>query len=225
MSENKNYDTKISSEERKKITVELKKKHDPWFNSHGIKNPVFLLKTFHCPVDEKTGEKMLDPQGVQRRFVGLYRGDIQNARGNDVYIESTTSSLEPENEFDDKLLSPRNLYKWPFNSHWEEYKDNPCKKGSSARWYLIPIEELILVNPTYSNKSVNKLQTKINFEDEVSKTQDTLTKKFDEDSSKPKDCLISELTALDKMAMDHWVPCSLKPFINEAILKYPEGCH
>jgi len=190
--------------------AELQKDHEAWFKANNIENPYFDAKMFRWL------------KGHSGLYMGFYPEEIQGSKGRDIYIESVNKFTVPELRKDaDEIGHPlRTLYRWPYNKNWETYDRDP----KDARIIMVPVSELVTeFNPTAERYI--QLQTKIQFENEISETKSTLKEEFDTIMDPEQDMSLDQMTVRDKMAIEHWVPCSCKKWLNSIILKYPEGCH
>ena len=121
---------KPTPQERKEMTAELRKKHQPYFDAEKTPEASFIPKMAHFV------------PGLE----GLHMGFFESEMKEDVYTEMVSMQLESEDP-------SRTLYKVRYNPHFEEEyaKSAPMSNGSCR--YFIPLDEMEAIDPT---KSENK---------------------------------------------------------------------
>lgn len=158
------------------------------------------IRDYHAPLIRALGISPLDfnmkmpfYDRAGRQVIGVFGSEFKKDKG--FYFELVTRDLDP-------LESDRKVYKIARNdNHEEEYEMN--EKGS----FLVPVEELRVINPTFS-KPVE------NIPEPVQPAQVF--------SSKPQapveqDAPYSEMTIRDYVAIHTKKPVSLKPWLNELL--------
>lgn len=137
----------------------------------------------------------------KRYVVGIFASEFKREKG--FYFELVTRALDP-------IHSDRKVYRVPPSSSFhEEYEMN--EKGS----YLVPLEELRIVNPA---------AVAISSSSAVTSTDRVFSSKPAQEAPKPaapvaEDAPYSEMTIRDYMAIHTGKPVSLKPWINELVNK------
>ena len=148
-----------------------------------------LLDALGIPLVYVMG-KMYKQDAEGRQVVFLYPTELE--KGDDVYVEFTTRDYIPS-------TPDRKLWKWKFDAGWKKY---PVADGSDHR--LVPFSEFEEVVPPASFKvpTVSHVST---FD---------LPLPGDE-----MDCPMKEMTLRDYMAIHKMIPVSLKPWLNELVIK------
>ncbi len=115
-------DDKTIGEKKKEILVEMKKFHQPTFDSLKVTNPFFICKlAYKAP-------------GKDEHIVALFLSEIN--KGVDVYMEFGDSMYVPQDP-------ERRLYLYRYNPHYEtEYE--MVNSGGIVR-YLVPVADLVHV--------------------------------------------------------------------------------
>lgn len=114
-------DKKLTPQERKDITKDLRKKHQPYFDSMGISDAIFIPKMAHFVRD------------LEGKHIGFFDNELEH--GEDIYTEMVSKHLEPEDP-------NRRLIKVRYNPHFkEEYATSDPLPSGSVR-YFIPLDEM-----------------------------------------------------------------------------------
>ena len=115
-------DEKSVTEKKKEILAEMKRFHQPTFDSLKIANPFFICKlAYKAP-------------GKEEQVVALFLSEIN--KGVDVYMEFGDSMYAPQDP-------ERRLYLYRYNPHFEtEYE--MVNSGGIVR-YLVPVSDLVHV--------------------------------------------------------------------------------
>tara|TARA_R110002074_G_scaffold114748_2_gene245300 strand:- start:3577 stop:4089 length:513 start_codon:yes stop_codon:yes gene_type:complete len=115
---------KPTPNERKEITLELRKKHQSIFDDLGIKDAAFVPKMAYVP-------KELDEV-----CMGFFENELLQG---DLYTEKVSMSMESED-------SSRTLYKVSFNKFYkDEYSTSPPNQVTGNVRYYIPLSEMEIV--------------------------------------------------------------------------------
>ena len=115
---------KPTPEERKKITADLRQKHQPIFDALGKPDALFIPKMAHYQ------------KGLTGLHMGFFESELE--KGQDIYTEKVSMELESEDP-------TRTLYKVRPNPHFkEEYAASEPMPNGHCR-YFIPTDELIEV--------------------------------------------------------------------------------
>jgi len=107
--------------------TELRKKHQPYFDSMGIPDAYFYPKMAYRP------------RGKDELYITFFTSELEFE--SDIYTEfvsKTYVSEDPE----------RNLWKYKYNPHWrEEYELAPPGEGAvTSNRYFIPVSELVKIS-------------------------------------------------------------------------------
>ena len=183
----------------KSKTAELRKTHQSTFEAFLVPDALFHPKSHHPKRGEKGGEN----------YMSFFSWEFKHAcekKAEYIYTESVDNTCVPELPPDGNPL--RTLYRFKVRPDWESaYK--PTEDGKRL---LVPVSELSVVTRGVISSPDTKPGEQVKL-------------KFEEIMDPEVDMPLDQLTVRDKMAIDHWVPCSTKKWINEIIEKYPEGCH
>lgn len=156
-----------------------------------------ILETYNIPSDIFLPKAIVDDG--EEKYIKLYPAEL--ARKSNFYIELVTTDYEP-------ILSSngnRQIRFWKFNPHYaEEYKKMTL---SMVEIYLVPIIELVIINPEKSS-SQPKLQTK------GITTLETVKGK-----SLNTDAPFNTMSIRDFVAILHKTPVSHKSWLNDLINK------
>ena len=127
--------------------------------------------------------------------MGFFKSEL--SKGEDIYTEYVSIALESEDP-------TRTLYKWSYNSFYdEEYETTDANANGHVR-YLIPVSELIKIKPE------TKTETK------STETQG-LFPDFDDLMDSDLDAPLSSLTVRDLAAILLSKPVSNKKWLNDLI--------
>lgn len=168
---------------RKEKTEELVKYHQKVFDALGINSPLYIPKCAYRPY------------GKDDLYMGFFKSEL--SKGEDIYTEYVSIALESEDP-------TRTLYKWSYNSFYdEEYETTDANANGHVR-YLIPVSELIKIKPE------TKTETK------STETQG-LFPDFDDLMDSDLDAPLSSLTVRDLAAILLQKPVSNKKWLNDLI--------
>lgn len=168
---------------RKEKTEELVKYHQKVFDALGINSPLYIPKCAYRPY------------GKDDLYMGFFKSEL--SKGEDIYTEYVSIALESEDP-------TRTLYKWSYNSFYdEEYETTDANANGHVR-YLIPVSELIKIKPE------TKTETK------STETQG-LFPDFDDLMDSDLDAPLSSLTVRDLAAILLSKPVSNKKWLNDLI--------
>jgi hypothetical protein len=121
-------------EDKKERLRKLREFHQPTLESNGVSDALFIPKMAYRP------------HGKTDLHIAFFASEIN--KGEDVYVEFTSKDLIPED-------TERRLYRWNFNSHFQEEYDmtDPHPQTGHVR-YLVPVDELVLIKE--AKKDVKK---------------------------------------------------------------------
>jgi hypothetical protein len=170
----------------------LKKHHAKTFKALGIENPHFCPKMAYVPT------------GKREKCVTFFTMEIEAEK--DVYTEFVSREYKPEDP-------ERRLWKWKYNPH---FKDEYETTATEPVRYIIPINELELINTEEVTNEVGKLRTKTTSVKKEVNTISEIESLIKEDSIT--DIPISQLTVRDLISIIHLTPLSNKGSINELVL-------
>jgi len=112
---------KPTPQERKEITLELRKKHQETFDELSIPDAAFVPKMAYVP-------KELDEV-----CMGFFENELLQG---DIYTEKVSMNMESEDP-------SRTLYKIPFNQFYkDEYATSPPNEVTGNVRYYIPLNEM-----------------------------------------------------------------------------------
>jgi len=172
-------DSSSASFNRKEKTEEMVKYHQKVFDALGITSPLYIPKCAYRPY------------GKDELHMGFFKSEL--CRDQDIYTEYTSISLESEDP-------TRTLYKWSYNSFYdEEYETTDANANGHVR-YLIPVSELTAI----------KTETK-------STDTEGLFPDFDDLMDSDLDAPLSSLTVRDLAAILLQKPVSNKKWLNDLI--------
>tara|TARA_R110000868_G_scaffold5681_2_gene33571 strand:+ start:4945 stop:5457 length:513 start_codon:yes stop_codon:yes gene_type:complete len=153
---------------KKEKIAQLKIKHDKVFEKLGIINPIYIPKmAFGTPLS-----------------LAFFPSEFKDEK--DIYTELVSRDYDSEDE-------TRTLYKWKYNSNWDDpavYSHKPFGHSSDVM-HLIPLDELTPI--VIDDDDADEFQIP------------------DPDQDSP----ISELTIRDLAAMLTGKPVSMKPWLNK----------
>jgi len=168
---------------RKEKTEELVKHHQKVFDALGINSPLYIPKCAYRPY------------GKDDLYMGFFKSEL--SRGEDIYTEYVSIALDSEDP-------TRTLYKWSYNSFYdEEYETTDANANGHVR-YLIPVSELIKIKPETKTETKNT-ETQGLFPD------------FDDLMDSDLDAPLSSLTVRDLAAILLQKPVSNKKWLNEIL--------
>jgi hypothetical protein len=127
--------------------------------------------------------------------MGFFKSEL--SKGEDIYTEYVSIALDSEDP-------TRTLYKWSYNSFYdEEYETTDANANGHVR-YLIPVSELIKIKPETKTETKNT-ETQGLFPD------------FDDLMDSDLDAPLSSLTVRDLAAILLKKPVSNKKWLNDLI--------
>jgi len=166
---------------------QLREYHQTTLDAIGVEDAFFIPKLAYRPY------------GKTEKVIALFYSEI--SKGADVYIEFTDKDYIPEDP-------ERRLYKWRFNPHFEEEYQHTETTSPGKHRYLIPIDELVLIEKAIQNVIQEE-------EEEKEEERDIEFPMADPD----KDLPIGQLTIRDFAAIMLKKPVSDKPWLNKIITK------
>ena len=110
--------------ERKQKVAELRKEHQPYFNSIGDKDTLFIPKMAYRP------------SGKDELIISFFPSELE--KGKDIYTEFVSKQYESEDP-------KRTLYLSKFNPHWKEEYEMVTSNAGFER-HIIPVSELKVIN-------------------------------------------------------------------------------
>jgi hypothetical protein len=121
-------------EDKKERLRKLREFHQPTLESNGVSDALFIPKMAYRP------------HGKTDLHIAFFASEIN--KGEDVYVEFTSKDLIPED-------TERRLYRWNFNSHFQEEYDmtDPHPQTGHVR-YLVPVDELVLIKEAKKDEDV-----------------------------------------------------------------------
>lgn len=114
---------------------DLKEFHQESIDADGGSDASFYPKVFYVPKENRS-------LGIN---VAFFKSELSKG---DIYLEQCNFELQPLDE-------NRKLYKWTFDSKWEEYIKTPVNSNGSHRYY-VPADKLVLVKDYSQSKTVTK---------------------------------------------------------------------
>ena len=163
---------------------ELKSLHKEKFDALGLKNPVFIPRICYTPV------------GESEQVVSFFEQDF--AKGKDIYTHFVSKAYESED--------PQNrLWKWTYNPYYAtEYKKSDPHPDTGNVRYIVPVEELELIDASYIQKNTGTVEI-FNIDEEIPNPNE--------------DPLIEQMTIRDLAAILLKKPVSRKKWLNEIVTK------
>jgi len=174
-------------EDKREKLKKLREFHQATFIEAGVPDATFIPKMAYRPY------------GKTELHIGFFLSEI--SKGDDIYIEFTSKELVPEDP-------DRKLYRWRFNPHFEEEYQHTETTSPGKHRYLIPIDELVLIEKAIQNVIQEE-------EEEKEEERDIEFPMADPD----KDLPIGQLTIRDFAAIMLKKPVSDKPWLNKIITK------
>lgn len=167
-----------------------------------------LLRDHHQSLLDNLGvdRKQLQGKSVfydskRNQVIGVYKREFLNALNGGMYFELTDNLNNP-------IDPQRTVYKCPVNAEFEtEYEPSPRWKES----YLVPVDELRIVNPTSVAISGTSAIIDI-ITPQKEKVAKPITKK-----EEPQDAPFAEMSIRDLYAVLHNKPVSKKEWLNNLI--------
>ena len=169
---------------REKID-ELRALHEPVFQKLGVENPLFIPRICYIPI------------GETEQVVSFFEQDF--AKGRDIYTHFVSKGYESED--------PKNrLWKWKYNPYFAtEYKRSDPHPETGNYRYIVPVDELELIDDTYLKAISHLSGSDFDIDDEIPNPN--------EDPS------IELMTIRDLAAIMLKKPVSRKKWLNEIITK------
>jgi hypothetical protein len=174
----------VTTQTTKEKIDDLRKLHEEKFKKLGLTNALFIPRICYIPI------------GESEQVVSFFEQDF--AKGKDIYTHFVSKGYESED--------PQNrLWKWTYNPYYAtEYKKSDPHPDTGNVRFIVPVEELELIDDAYFNKDV----------------QESVA--FDIDSEIPnpnEDPLIEQMTIRDLAAILLKKPVSRKKWLNEIVTK------
>lgn len=180
-------DTIDNKEEREKNLEMIREYHQGLLDNLGVDKDRLKPK---CVYTFKSGN-----------VIGVYDSEFKLAMNGGMYFEITDKNNYPQD-------INRTVYKCPVNPEYQtEYEPSPWRKGS----WLVPLEELRIVNPTsVAISGASALVDIVNIQKD--KAAKPIIKK-----EEPTDTPFNEITLRDLYAVLHNKPVSKKEWLNNLI--------
>lgn len=176
----------VSEKSTKEKIEDLKKLHLEKFQKLGLQNPLFIPRICYIPMGESD------------QVVSFFEQDFK--KGQDIYTHFVSKGYDSED--------PKNrLWKWTYNPYYAtEYKKSEPHPETGNIRYIVPVEELELIDDDYIGK-VTGPAASIAFD-------------IDQEIPNPnEDPLISDMTIRDLAAILLKKPVSRKKWLNEIVTK------
>lgn len=176
----------VNEKSTKEKIEDLRKLHLEKFQKLGLQNPLFIPRICYIPIGESD------------QVVSFFEQDFK--KGQDIYTHFVSKGYDSED--------PKNrLWKWTYNPYYatEYKKSEPHPETGNVR-YIVPVEELELIDEEYIAKA----------------TSPAASIEFDIDQEIPnpnEDPLISDMTIRDLAAILLKKPVSRKKWLNEIVTK------
>ena len=187
-------------QERKDATAELRKKHQPIFDSLGNPDATFIPKMAH------------NVRGLEGLHMGFFESELNS--GNDVYTEMVSIQVVSEDP-------ERVLYRFRYNPHFrEELVCSDQEPNNSSRFY-VPMAELETVTAPPKRKVGRPKKNPIQTTDiaveskpiQAEKTTAIRTVIVDSIEDLP----MEQMTIRDYIAIHTGKPVSAKNWINDIV--------
>lgn len=174
----------VTEKTTKEKIEDLKKLHKEKFEKLGLTNPLFIPRICYIPI------------GEAEQVVSFFEQDF--AKGKDIYTHFVSKGYDSED--------PQNrLWKWTYNPFYAtEYKKSDPHPDTGNIRFIVPVEELELIDDAYFNKDVPE-STAFDIDDEIPNPNE--------------DPLIEQMTIRDLAAILLKKPVSRKKWLNEIVVK------
>lgn len=123
----------MTTEERKAKVKELRKEHQPYFESAGISNAAFIPKMAYIP------------KGKDTLHVSFFPSELKKQE--DLYTEFVSIEYICEDP-------KRTLYLFQHNPQWEDVYDIH-ESSTGFKRYLVPVSDLKVINDVNSRNKVD----------------------------------------------------------------------
>jgi len=174
----------VKEKTTKEKIEDLKKLHEEKFQKLGLNNPLFIPRKCYIPMGEVD------------QVVSFFEQDF--AKGKDIYTHFVSKGYDSED-------SQNRLWKWTYNPYYAtEYKKSDPHPDTGNVRFIVPVEELELIDDAYFNKNA------------------PASVAFDIDEAIPnpnEDPLIEQMTIRDLAAILLKKPVSRKKWLNEIVTK------
>jgi hypothetical protein len=173
----------VKEKTTKEKIEDLKTLHKPTFEKLGITNPSFIPRICYIPMGEK------------EQVVSFFEQDF--VRGKDIYTHFVSKGYESED--------PQNrLWKWTWNPYYEtEYKKSDPHPDTGNVRYIIPVDELELIDSSYIERNTV--------------VSDSIFDIVDEIPNPDQDLPIDQMSIRDLAAILLKKPVSKKQWLNDII--------
>lgn len=197
MSENK---TKLTPQERKDMTADLREKHTPIFEALGIPDAKYIPKMVYRP------------RGLNSLHMGFFESEL--IHGEDIYTEMVGIMMDSEDP-------TRTLYKYRGNPHFKQELPSSDEEHTSSTRYYVPMDELEVVNMPATKKRGRGRPRKV-----VEKAVENTDMAAKPESNGPirtvildpsDDMPMSAMTIRDYIAIHTGRPVSAKDWINKIV--------
>jgi hypothetical protein len=173
----------VTEKTTKEKIAELKSMHKAAFDKLGIADPLFIPRICYIPM------------GEAEQVVSFFEQDF--AKGKDIYTHFVSKGYDSED--------PQNrLWKLTYNPYFAtEYKKSEPHPETGNIRYIVPVDELELINEDFIAKTTGKVE--FNIDDEIPNPNE--------------DPLIEDMTIRDLAAILLKKPVSRKKWLNEIVTK------
>lgn len=175
----------VNEKTTKEKIEDLRMLHKDKFEKLGLSKPLFVPRICYIPI------------GESEQVVSFFEQDF--AKGKDIYTHFVSKGYESED--------PQNrLWKWTYNPYFAtEYKKSEPHPDTGNIRYIVPVEELELIDEAYIQKHTGIQIIPFDIEDSIPNPNE--------------DPLIEEMTIRDLAAILLKKPVSRKKWLNEIIIK------
>jgi hypothetical protein len=134
--------TKLTPQERKELTADLREKHEPIFKALGIPEAKYIPKMAYRP------------RGLNALHMGFFESELIHAE--DIYTEMVGIMMDSEDP-------SRTLYKYRGNPHFKQELPSSDEEHTSSTRYYVPMDELEVVTmPAKKKRGPYKKKVKPN---------------------------------------------------------------
>jgi hypothetical protein len=174
----------VNEKSTKERIEDLKALHKEKFEKLGLTNPLFVPRICYIPI------------GETEQVVSFFEQDF--SKGKDIYTHFVSKAYESED-------AQNRLWKWTYNPYYAtEYKKSDPHPDTGNVRYIVPVDELQLIDDAYFNKDAS-VSTEFNIDEEIPNPNE--------------DPLIEQMTIRDLAAILLKKPVSRKKWLNEIVTK------
>jgi len=175
----------VNEKSTKERIEDLKKLHQEKFDKLGLKNPLFIPRICYIPI------------GEAEQVVSFFEQDF--AKGKDIYTHFVSKGYESED-------AQNRLWKWTYNPYYAtEYKKADPHPDTGNVRYIVPVDELQLIDQEYIDLATGSKKVEFNIDEEIPNPNE--------------DPLIEQMTIRDLAAILLKKPVSRKKWLNEIVTK------